>query len=189
MSYKSIVVSTMLAIGVLSSAEQASAQGVQWRHDYAAARKEATATGRTLLLDFGTDNCFWCRKLDATTFRDPKIVQVLNDRFIPVKVDANQHEQMTAALGIDGFPTLILATPEGQVAGRHVGYATIAQIFTLLDKAPPIRPAAAPQVGPTRTQPRSGTDGFDPEKQRAIKQRLDADLAALYPKIVASLNR
>src|SRR5712692_986242 len=64
------------------------AQEVQWRHDYTAARREAVEKSRPLFLDFGTQNCFWCRKLDVTTFRDPTIVGILNDRFIPLKVQA-----------------------------------------------------------------------------------------------------
>lgn len=189
MSYKSIVVSTLMAMGVLFTADHVSAQGVQWRYDYVAARKEATETGRALLLDFGTTDCFWCRKLDATTFRDPKIVQVLNAQFIPVKIDANQYQQMTTTLGVDSFPTLILATPNGQVVGRHVGYATVAQMGALLDKAPLAPPVVTPRGGPTpiRTQP--SRNEVTRVKPQTIPKQLDADLAALYPKIAASLNR
>ena len=49
-------------------------QEVNWRHDYTTARKEASETGKPLLMDFGTEACVWCRKLDATTFRDPRVV-------------------------------------------------------------------------------------------------------------------
>src|SRR5581483_11987449 len=64
----------------------AEAQPVLWRHEYGAARREAADLGRPLLLDFSTDNCFWCVKLDNTTFRDPAIATLLNERFVPLKV-------------------------------------------------------------------------------------------------------
>src|ERR1700685_2729566 len=82
------------------------AQDVNWRHDYAAARKEASETGRPLLMDFGTEACVWCRKLDATTFRDPRVVKLLNEPFIPVKIDANREIRLTQALAIDSYPTV-----------------------------------------------------------------------------------
>ncbi|QJX00714.1 thioredoxin family protein [Frigoriglobus tundricola] len=163
---------------LVSTAPPAAAQEVRWRHDYSAARREAAETGRPLLLDFGTEACVWCRKLDATTFRDPNVAKLLNDRFIPVKIDANQEPKLTAALSIDSFPTLVLASANGKVIGRHVGYADAAQLTTLLNKAPaPVRPAA---VG----TPEPGADGA-----KGSKERLDADLAALHREIAAGLDR
>jgi thioredoxin-related protein len=153
----------------------ASAQDVKWRYDYSAARKEATETGRPLVLDFGTEACFWCKKLDATTFRDPKVVKLLNERFIPVKIDGNKDQRLTAALKIDGFPTLILATPDGKVIDRHAGYADVAQFTAMLNKAPaPVAPAV----------PAPGA-----EKLVLSKAELDAGLAALHAEIAATLDR
>ena len=142
------------------------AQDVKWRNDYSAARKEATETGRPLLLDFGTDACFWCKKLDATTFRDPKVVKLLNEQFIPVKLDGTKHPRMVETLKIDGFPTLILALPDGKVIGRHAGYADVAQFTALLSKAPL---AAAPPV--------------------PVKAEIGGDLTELFPEIAAKLDR
>ncbi|MGL6097907.1 MAG: thioredoxin family protein, partial [Fimbriiglobus sp.] len=59
----------VVVIGWVATAPAATAQDVRWRHDYAAARREAADSGKPLLLDFGTENCVWCRRLDATTFR------------------------------------------------------------------------------------------------------------------------
>src|SRR5580698_7029158 len=110
-------------VAILSSANPAIAQEVNWRRDYAAARKEATETGKPLLMDFGTAGCMWCRKLDATTFRDPRIVKTLNERFIPLKIDADREIRLVQALGIESYPTIVLASPEGKVLGRQVGFA------------------------------------------------------------------
>lgn len=177
-----LLATTVAALSVLALAPgAASAQDVKWRHDYAAARKEATETGRPLLLDFGTEACFWCKKLDGTTLRDPKVVALLNEKFIPVKIDGGKNPRMTEALGIDGFPTLIVATPEGKVVGRHPGYADAGQMTALLGKAPAVaaKPAA---VAP---------DAISPEvvKTRTREQQLDADLIALHAKIAAALDR
>jgi thioredoxin-related protein len=167
-----LLATTVAALSVLALAPAASAQDVKWRHDYAAARKEATETGRPLLLGFGTEACFWCKKLDGTTLRDPAVVALLNEKFIPVKVDGGKNPRMTEALGIDGFPTLIVATPDGKVVGRHPGYADAAQMTTLLGKAP-APTAVAPEVVNPRT----------------TEQQLDADLAALHAKLAAALDR
>ena len=47
------------------------AQEVKWRHDYNAARREAEQKNLPLVVDIGTENCYWCNKLEAITFHDP----------------------------------------------------------------------------------------------------------------------
>lgn len=196
----------LVSIVFVASGATANAQEVKWRQDYTAARREATETGKPLFFDFGTEACGWCRKLDATTFRDPKVVKLLNERFIPVKIDANRHEKLTSALGIESYPTLVLATPEGKVAGRHTGYAEVGQLIALLNKAPaptpPPPPAASnpvavapvavtpPPAPPAPVQPVAASVAeSESDRLRRVKQQIDADLAALHPKIASALER
>ncbi len=177
--FRTLFIRTAVPVIVIlaSTTTPAIAQEVRWRHDYSAARREAAETGRPLLFDFGTEACVWCRKLDATTFRDPKVAKLLNDRFIPVKIDANKEPKLTAALSIDSFPTLVLASASGKVIGRHEGYADVAQLTALLNKAPaPVHPAVAV----------TGEPGG--EVAKGSKERLDADLAALHREIAARLD-
>lgn len=150
---------------LLLTSGAAVAQDVKWFADYNAARKHAAETGLPLLLDFGTESCFYCKKLDATTFRDPKVVARLNAGFVAVKIDANKHARMTATLQVESFPTLILAAADGRVIGRHEGYADVAELTALLNKAP----AAKPQ--PPAPKPAAN------------------DLDALFPEIAARLER
>ena len=114
-----------LAVAALWGAP-ANGQEVQWRHDYTAARREAAATGRPLLIDVGTRYCFYCRRLDATTFRDPAVVGVMNQAFIPLKIDADHDPALADALGVQGYPTLVLAGPNGTIVDVLSGYVDAA---------------------------------------------------------------
>src|SRR4051812_12059200 len=58
------------AFCILTSAI-ARAQEVSWRNDYNRARQEAAEKGVPLLIDIGTENCYWCKQLDLRTFKDP----------------------------------------------------------------------------------------------------------------------
>jgi tetratricopeptide (TPR) repeat protein len=100
----------------------ARAQEVQWRLDYSQARKEAVEKGRPLVLDFSTENCFWCKQLELRTFRDPEIATLLNERCIPVKIDAARSPNLTSALHIQNYPTLVYATPGGKILGYQEGF-------------------------------------------------------------------
>ena len=111
----------VLLIGLLQAAP-AAAQEIRWRLDYNAARKEASDHDVPLLLEFGTENCTWCRRLEMTTFRNETIVGLLNERFIPLKIDGDRQQALTEALHIHSYPTLVLAGADGKIIGTLEGY-------------------------------------------------------------------
>jgi thioredoxin-like negative regulator of GroEL len=98
------------------------AQEVEWRSDYNAARKEAAQKGLPILLDFGFASCQYCRKLDATTFRDAEVIKRLNARFVPLRIDIEKDPSLADKLGLQTFPTVVFASPEGHILGKIVGY-------------------------------------------------------------------
>src|SRR5437762_4352553 len=100
----------------------AGAQEVQWRHDYNEARREALEKERPIILDFGTENCFWCKKLDAVTFHDAEVVRRVNGQFVPLRIDAGKEAVLAEKLGIQVYPTVVLASPEGKILARIEGF-------------------------------------------------------------------
>lgn len=61
---------------------------IQWMSMEEALEKHAKQP-RPIILDAYTDWCGWCKKLDATTFRDPNIVDYVNRNFYAVKFEAD----------------------------------------------------------------------------------------------------
>ena len=110
------------------------AQEVEWRRDYNQARGEASASGKPILIDFGTESCYWCKQLDATTFRDPKIIGVLKERFVALKIDAHRDAPLAEALRVQAYPTLVLAAPDGKILGTHEGYLDAARLQEQLQR-------------------------------------------------------
>ena len=47
---------------------------------------------KKIMLDFYTEWCRWCERMDKTTFRHPAIVSFINDNFYPVKFDAERDD-------------------------------------------------------------------------------------------------
>jgi thioredoxin-related protein len=110
------------------------AQEVNWRTDYNKARQEAVQKNRPLVLDFGTVDCLWCKKLDTTTFRDPTVVSVLNDRFIPLRIDASKDAPLAEALRIQSYPTCVIAAPDGKILGTVEGFTEAIRFNELLQR-------------------------------------------------------
>ncbi len=131
-------------------------QSIRWRYDYDEARKEAKQTGKPIFIEFTTNNCFWCKKLESTTFRDPTNAQVLRQSFIPVKIHAEKYRELVKNLGINRYPTLVLARPDGKILDMHVGYMKTAmfrdKMQNVLAKFQPTFPAIPSNTPPSDNQ-------------------------------------
>ena len=61
-----------------------------WEEAVAANAKQP----KKILVDVYTDWCGWCKKMDATTFKDEAVMAYLRENFYPVKFDAEQKEDV-----------------------------------------------------------------------------------------------
>ncbi len=50
---------------------------------------------RKIFVDVYTDWCGWCKRMDSTTFVNPAVAKYLNERFYPVKFNAEQQQDIT----------------------------------------------------------------------------------------------
>ena len=50
---------------------------------------------RPIFIDVYTDWCGWCKRMDASTFKDPNIAGYLNANFYPVKLNAETRDTIT----------------------------------------------------------------------------------------------
>ena len=53
--------------------------------------------------------------MDETTLSDPRVIAMLNDRFIALRVDADQHPDVERRYILGGWPTVAFLTPEGEI--------------------------------------------------------------------------
>lgn len=49
---------------------------------------------KKVFMDIYTDWCGWCKKMDASTFKDPSIVSYMNQNYYAVKLDAEMKEDI-----------------------------------------------------------------------------------------------
>jgi thioredoxin-related protein len=49
---------------------------------------------KKIFVDVYTEWCGWCKRMDATTFKDPAVIALMNEKFYAVKLDAEQKESI-----------------------------------------------------------------------------------------------
>lgn len=90
--------------------------------DLASALARAGSEDKLVMVDFYTDWCGWCKKLDGTTLADPDVQRVLAG-FVVVKLNAEKGGLGDAKrFGVDSFPTVVFLTAAGAEVGRIPGY-------------------------------------------------------------------
>jgi hypothetical protein len=95
---------------------------VTWRTDYNTARKEAQEKGLPLLVVVGTDDCFYCRKLEGGPLKDAGVTNLIVGGFVPLKLDATRAPELAKALKVHLYPTTVLAAPDGKIHAFIEGY-------------------------------------------------------------------
>src|SRR5439155_9001739 len=100
---------------------QPAVTALTWRTDYNSARKESQEKGLPLFIVVGSDNCFYCKKLEGTTLRDPRVSAMLTDGFIPLKIDGRQQPALANALKVQSYPTILLADTDGKLIAHIAG--------------------------------------------------------------------
>jgi len=95
---------------------------IEWVHDWDKATKAAEKTGKFIMVDFYTDWCGWCKKLDRDTYTDKKVIQ-LSTEFIPVKLNAQKEgKELAKKNKVRGYPTILFFDAKGKAVGRIGGY-------------------------------------------------------------------
>jgi thiol:disulfide interchange protein len=107
---------------------------IAWGHSLADGLKQAAEQKKPLMVDFYTDWCGWCKRLDEETYRDSKVVAKAKE-FVAVKVNAEQDSDSAAKYSVDGFPTIVFLNSSGKEIHRVAGFAPPSDFLKQMDAA------------------------------------------------------
>lgn len=98
-------------------------QPVDWMPWGTAAFERSRTENRPILLDIGAVWCHWCHVMDHESYEDPVTARLINELFVPVKVDRDERPDVDARYqravqalsGQGGWPLTAFLTPDGEV--------------------------------------------------------------------------
>ncbi|WEL29739.1 thioredoxin domain-containing protein [Haloferax volcanii] len=95
---------------------------VNWQPWDETALDAAREADKPIFLSIGYSACHWCHVMADESFSDPDIAEVLNEHFVPVKVDREERPDLDRiyqticqqVTGGGGWPLSVWLTPEGK---------------------------------------------------------------------------
>jgi uncharacterized protein YyaL (SSP411 family) len=83
---------------------------------------QAKRENKFVLLDLEAVWCHWCHVMDETTYRDPKVQQLLQSRYLAVRVDQDSRPDLSNRYEDYGWPATVVFDANGQEIIKRQGY-------------------------------------------------------------------
>jgi len=97
-------------------------QPIDWHEWGDDAFQSAKEQDKPILLDIGAVWCHWCHVIDRESYENPAIAKIINEHFVPVKVDRDERPDVdsryqsaiSAISGQGGWPLTGFLMPDGK---------------------------------------------------------------------------
>ncbi len=77
--------------------------------------RKAQDIDKPILLGISAVWCHWCHVMDQTTYSDNEVARLIEDRFVPIRVDRDQRPDIDKRYNMGGWPSTAFLTPDGEV--------------------------------------------------------------------------
>lgn len=95
---------------------------MNWISNLDQAKEESAKTKKLILLQFEMENCGGCKKLEATTYKDQKLIDEMNEWFVPLKLDLIKEREVRKSLGAYWTPAIYFLDQNGNSFYHFNGY-------------------------------------------------------------------
>lgn len=91
--------------------------GIDWLSWTPGAFARARGERKPVLLSLVTTWSRGCGEMDRTSYADPRVVSLVGERFVPVRVDADRRPDISSRYTLGGWPTTAFLDADGQILG------------------------------------------------------------------------
>jgi uncharacterized protein len=91
------------------------AREIHWRPWSEGAFEEARRLDRPILLSISAVWCHWCHVMDETTYSNGGVIELINNEYVPIRVDNDVRPDINQRYNMGGWPTTAFLTPSGDI--------------------------------------------------------------------------
>ena len=168
----------LLFAAVLAGSPADGPPEISWQDWSDAAFRTARAQKRLVLLDLGAVWCHWCHVMEETTYRDPKVVELLGKHFVAIRVDQDARPDLSNRYEDYGWPATVIFDGTGRELVKFAGYIPPERMRSLLE-AVVADPTPGPSALADASMPSAGA-ALTPQ----VRQRLSTLLFQRYDREV-----
>ncbi|MBD3635928.1 MAG: DUF255 domain-containing protein [Crocinitomicaceae bacterium] len=106
---------------------------ITW-YDFESAIDECEKKKKPIFIDVYTDWCGWCKKMDNSTFKNPQVVEFMNENFYAVKMDAESKEPIAYKEKLYEYKTFSGGKGYNELAVNLLGSQMSFPSFVILSK-------------------------------------------------------
>ena len=133
-----------------------SVNAIHWTEWGDAAFQRSESEDKPVLLALTATWCHWCHVMDETAYSDPQVIDLIDSRFIPVRVDVDQRPDISHRYNQGGFPSVAVLDHRGDlIAGRI--YTPPEEMVRFLEQAssghPDLSESAPPSIAASAGEP------------------------------------
>ncbi len=77
--------------------------------------QKAKELDRPILLAISAVWCHWCHVMDQKTYSDRDVAKLIQEKYVPIRVDRDQRPDIDKRYNMGGWPTTAFLTPKGEV--------------------------------------------------------------------------
>ena len=114
------------------SAEVSDAPGIQWEDWSDGLFDRAQKETRYVLLNMEAVWCHWCHVMEEKTYHHPEVVKLIQEKFIPVKVDQDANPDLSLRYENFGWPATVIFNPKGGEKIKLRGYIPAPRLLQIM---------------------------------------------------------
>ena len=121
-----------LVLACVTLSVSATEPKLSWEEWSPAAFARAKQEKKFVILDLHAGWCHWCHVMDKTTYRDPRVLKLLAEKYVTVGVDQDARPDLSNRYEDYGWPATIVFDGDGNEIVKRRGYLPPDQMVSIL---------------------------------------------------------
>lgn len=107
---------------------------LKWLDNFDEAIQNAQSENKLVYINFYTDWCTYCVKMDKNAYKDPRIITLLTEDFVSLKINRQypDNAHLSSRYKVYVQPVQVVVDPEGELLWKHIGYLDTEELFAYL---------------------------------------------------------